>query len=263
MFPLHTKTLPTTAAELATVLNAALSRLFSGTSEPVSIRGHDYPEIAELEVSLSGAELRKNPPPKLRGSSKPALSVGALRVHGSAINVGPVSVNLDLEAEAVRLDEDRDTNDDVVLVLASARNGHVEVSAPKDTIEEAIAEIAKQEAGKHGVTIESVHLMVTARGVRGMDAQVELKAKKLFFNTVIQIAASLDVDNDLNATLSGVRCTGEGAIGGVACGFLNPHLQKVDGRTVSLMALPLGEIRLRDVTLSANERLTVRAEFSS
>src|SRR3982750_1552485 len=103
MFPLYTKTLPTTAAELARLLNASLSRLFSGTSDPVSIHGDDYPDIAELEVSLDRGEPRSYPPPTPRGSTKPALSVGALRLRVSEINVGLVSLDLDLSAEAVRL----------------------------------------------------------------------------------------------------------------------------------------------------------------
>jgi hypothetical protein len=263
MFPLYTKTLPRSAAELAQRLNASLARLFTGRSEPVSVRGDAYPEIAELRVSLDGATLRNVPPPKLRDSSKPALTVDNLRLQGSEVNVGPVSLDLEVAAESVRLDEARDADDEIVLVLAGAKNGHVEISARKEALEEAIGQIARQEAGKQGVTIESVNLMVQSRGSRRMDAQVQLKARKLFFNAVIQIAASLDLDDDLTATVSGVRCTGEGAIGALACGFLSPHLQKVDGRTISLLALPLGDVRLRDVTLSANERLTVRAEFGS
>jgi hypothetical protein len=139
----------------------------------------------------------------------------------------------------------------------------VDVSALASEIENAIAAVAKAEAGKHGVAIDQVQLFVTTRGERSVDAEVRLRAKKLFFTTTIRIAAKLDLDERLNARLSGLACHGEGAIGAMACGFLQPHLQKMDGRSFSLMALPLGEIRLRDVRLAAGERISVSAEFGS
>jgi hypothetical protein len=49
----------------------------------------------------------------------------------------------------------------------------------------------------------------------------------------------------------------------VACGILKPYLQKIDGREFPLTSLPLGEIRLRDVRLTLDDKLSVRAEFGS
>jgi len=108
-----------------------------------------------------------------------------------------------------------------------------------------------------------VQLEVQPRGDRSVDAQVQLRARKLFFSTVIRIAAKLDLDEELNATVSGLTCAGDGAIGSMACGFLKPHLDAIDGRMFPLMALPLGEIRLRDVRLSVTDQLTVTAEFGA
>ncbi len=96
-----------------------------------------------------------------------------------------------------------------------------------------------------------------------MEAEAKVRARKMFFATTIELKAKLAVDDDLNATVSGLKCTGDGAIGSLACGFLAPHLQKLEGRSFPLMALSLGEVRLRDVRLSAGDQLTVSAEFSS
>lgn len=265
MFPLYTKSFPSTATELARLLNESLNRLFSGPSDPVSVRTEAYPEIAELRISLDGAELRRDPPrpPVLRTSTIPALALAALQIRGSGVILGPATLDLELTARDVRLSQARDGNDELVLVLQSAADGNVEISAAKDVIERAIAVVAKAEAGKHGVTIDQVQLAVRPRGSRGIDGEVRLRARKLFFTTVIKLAGKLDLDEQLNASVSDLRCTGDGAIGSLACGFLAPHLQKVNGRSFSLMALPLGDVRLRDVRLSANERLTVEAEFGA
>ena len=54
---------------------------------------------------------------------------------------------------------------------------------------------------------------------------------------------------------------GAGWLGSLACGVLEPHLAKLNGRSFPLMALPLGEVRLRDVRLAASDKLSVTAEF--
>ncbi len=265
MFPLYTKSFPSTATELARLLNESLNRLISGPSEPVSIRAEAYPDIAELRISLDGAKVRRDPPgpPVLRSSTTPAVTLAALHICGSGVTAGPAMLDLELRARDVRLSQARDAKDELVLVLQSAAEGNVEISAEKDGIERAIAEVAKAEASKHGVTIDQVQLAVRSRGSRGVDGEVRLRARKLFFTTIIRIAAKLDLDEQLNASVSEVRCTGDGAIGSLACGFLAPHLQKVNGRSFSLMALPLGDVRLRDIRLSADERLRVEAQFGA
>ncbi|MGI9088306.1 MAG: hypothetical protein ACR2HH_11290 [Chthoniobacterales bacterium] len=265
MFPLPTKTLPADAVELSELLGQSLDRLFAKLSNPVSVRATAYPQIDELRLKLDGAELRPHPPraPVLHGTPSPAFAVGLLEISGTEIAAGPAALNLNLSATDVRLAQTRSENDEVVLTLQSAADGRVEISAAKTDLEQAIAAFAKAEAGKHGVGIDQVHLKVNPRGERGLDAEVQLRTKKLFLTTTIRLSAQLDLTPDLQATLSEVRCSGDGAMGAMACSFLEPHLQKVNGRSLSLLALPLGEIRLRDVRLAANERLTVSAEFGA
>jgi hypothetical protein len=79
----------------------------------------------------------------------------------------------------------------------------------------------------------------------------------------MKITGQLDLDEELNARVSGLDCTGDGAIASVACGVLKPHLQKIDGREFPLMSLPLGEVRLRDVQLAVGDKLSVTADFGS
>ena len=265
MFPLYTKTFPRTAADLTAQLNESLKRLFSGAPNPVAVRDQSYPEVAEIRITLDGAELRLDPPkpPAVKGASAPALRVGQLHITASDLAIGPAIADLHLVARAVALHQAKDSKDEVVLLLQSAADGRVEISTTRAELESAIAAVAKSEAGKQGVTIENVQLMVQERSARSVTAEVQLKGRKLFFSTLIRISANLDLDDDLNATLSGLTCKGEGAIGTIACSVLAPHLEKLDGRTFPLMALPLGEVRLRDVRLSAGDKLTVTAEFGA
>jgi len=265
MFPLYTKKFPKNALDLAALLNDSLKRVFSNAANPVTIRDKAFPELDEVRITLDDAELRPDPPrpPIVKGACSPALHLAELHVNGSDLIIGPAIANLRLGAHDVRLDQAHDAKGEVILVLRSAADGEVEITAAKSVIEDAIAAVAKSEAGKHGVAIDQVRLSVQPRGKRGVDAEVQLRAKKLFFTTVIRIAAKLDLDEELNAKLSGLSCSGDGAIGSMACGFLSPHLEKLDGESFALMALPLGDVRLRDVRLSATDELSVTAQFGA
>jgi hypothetical protein len=265
MFPLYSKTFPKTADELAILLNGSVGRVFASHETPVTVRGDAYPQLEAIRITLDRAELLQNPPPPPRpnGTGTAALEVGELQLQAEELSLGPATADLRLHARDVHLHQAKDRAGEIVLLLHRARDGEIEVSADKNQIERAIATLATSEAGKHGVAIDHVQLNVRSRGDRSVDAEVQVRAKKLFFSTTVRISAKLDLDDELNATLSGLACAGDGAIGSLACGFLQPHLQAMDGRTFPLMALPLGEVKLRDVRLATGDRLTVRAEFGA
>lgn len=265
MFPLYSKKFPENADDLASLLSESVKRVFANAPNPVAVRDQAYPHLSELRVTLDGAELRPNPPgpPRVKGASSPGIQVDDFRIDAAAVKLGPAAADLHLRARDVRLHQASDDNGDALLMLQSAAEGRIDIAATTGDIEAAIAAVAKSEAAKHGVTIEGVRLTVKPRGDRGIDGQVEVRAKKLFFSTVITISARLDLDGDLNAAISDLRCRGEGAIGALGCGFLEPHLHALNGRTFPLMALPLGEVRLRDVRIAAGDRVTVSAEFGA
>ncbi|MDQ6861108.1 MAG: hypothetical protein M3032_08135 [Verrucomicrobiota bacterium] len=263
MFPLFTDALPENARELERLLNASLQRLFRGIDEAAAVADDKYPQLAEIRITLDGAQLRSDaPPPSLRSTaSGPALQVARFQISGERISAGPATVNLRLDAHGVALDQGRDPSGNVVLLVKTADDGEIEVSADTAAIEQAISAVAKSEASKHGVVVDQVQLSIKSRGQRSLDAEVQLRAKKLFFSTIVRVSAKLDVDDQLNAQLSGLSCNGDGAIGALACGALQPHLQKLDGRSFSLMALPLGEVRLRDVRIATGDQIRITAEF--
>lgn len=263
MFPLNTATLPATAADLARAINDSLRTVFTVARDPVEIRDLSYPHLAALEVSLDGARLPERPPaiPSLDTKPAPALTVGVFNAGGRAMSVGPATIDFALAAKGVELYQAADRAGQIVLVLHNAAEGHVEASVSKADIEKLIAEIASTEAGKHAVNIDSVRLSLRSQSPRSLSADVALRAKKLFLSASLRITGQLDLDEELNARVSGLDCVGDGAMAAVACGVLKPHLQKLNGRVFPLMSLPLGEARLRDVRLAVGEKLAVTAEF--
>lgn len=265
MFPLNSATLPSSAEALERLLNESLRGLFAVEVDPVRIRDASYPTLAEINVSLDGARLRPDPPrPDLiSGETSPALQVDRFSVHAAGLSIGPVTGDLSISAREVFLGQGRNSNDEIVLSLHDAAEGKIEISAPLADLEEVIARIAKGEAGKHGVTIENVQLTARATSPRSLEVEVRLRARKLFLGASIQVTGQLDLDSELNAKISGLKCKGDGAIAAIACGVLDPHLRRLDGRQFPLMSLPLGEIRLRDVRIGVSDKLSVTAEFGS
>jgi hypothetical protein len=265
MFPLNTANFPSNAADLTRALNDNLRTVFTVPRDPVAIRDLCYPHLAALDLSLDGAELKGRPPgpPSLATPPSPGLAVDSFSAGGRGMSVGPAAIDFSLTATGVELYQAKDSAGQIVLLLHTAAAGQVEASTSKADLEALIAEVAKAEAGKHGVSIDAVQLSLRSQSPRSVAAEVRLRAKKLFLSASIRITAQLDLDEELNAHLSGLDCIGDGAIAAVACGVLKPHVQKLNGREFPLMSLPLGEVRLRDVRLAAGEKLSVTAEFGS
>ncbi len=265
MFPLKTDQFPATANDLAYRLNESLRDVFQMARDPVEVREIAYPHLSALTVSLDGAEIKGQPPaiPSVSGDALPALTVDAFNASGSRLAVGPAAIDFNLEAEGLDLRRATDGNGNIVLLLHNAAQGRINISTATADLERLIAEVAASEAGKHGVAVDNVRLSLFSSGPRSLAAEVQLRGRKLFMSASLRITGAVDVDDELNARISGLDCTGDGAIAGVACGFLKPQLEKLNGRVFALMSLPLGEVRLREVRIAVGDSLSVTAEFGS
>ncbi|HSV63095.1 MAG TPA: hypothetical protein VLH83_07085, partial [Chthoniobacterales bacterium] len=182
MFPLNTDTFPTTAAELGRQLNISLRGLFGLSRDPVEVREKSYPRLETMQVSLDGAVLPERLPamPSIVGTPEPALTIDDFRVSASPLSIGPASVEFRLAAQGIELHRAVDRSGNLLLLLHNAANGRVEISVAVSDLEALIAEVAKTEASKHGVNIDTVQLSLRSRSSRSLAAEVRLRAKKMF-----------------------------------------------------------------------------------
>lgn len=264
MFPLPSKTFPRDAESLRTALEESLRRVVTPTGPMVAVEEKSYPELAVIRVSLDGAKAGERPPPRPAppvGPAEPGLRVENFEVSGRPILVQRAKVDLLCTARDVQLDQGRDKDGNVLLLLQAATDGKVEVAVALADLEALVLAGAKAEAAKQGVTVESVKIELRARSERALDVVVHVRAKKLFLSAAVRISGSGEIDEQLNARLSGLECDGEGALGTLACGFIAPHLQRFNGGEFSLMALPLGDVKLRQVRIATGSELRVTAEF--
>ena len=262
MFPLQTRSLPPNAETLRAALEESLRRVVRPAGSMVTVEDNNYPELAAIRVSLDGANAGEQPPPRPSppvGTVEPGLQVAHLEISGRPILVQGAKVQLSCTARDVRLGQGRDKEGNVLLLLQDVAEGRVEVAVALADLEALV--LAGAEAGRQGVTVENVRIELRARSERTLDAIVRVRAKRLFLSAAVRISGSVAIDEQLNARLSGLECAGEGTLGTLACGFIAPHLERFNGREFALMALPLGEVKLRDVQIAAGRELGVTAQF--
>lgn len=264
MIPLDRKKFPDSKSDLADALNAAFHRFVKKDGEIVTVNARVFPYLDEIAINLDNARLGSPPrPPKSNGETKQACETAELNVSARNIDIEGAPVNLKLEARDVVFHEGRDGDDNVVMLVQNLRNGHVHVSAAQLDLEKAIGEVAQREARKQGINIEQTRVQFRARGPRSLSADISFTARKLLFRAKIDISGQLQIDDEFRANLSNLKCRGDGTLGNLACGILEPHLRKLEGRTFSLMQLPLGNIELHDVRIVVADTVEITADFGS
>ena len=266
MFPLAGKSFPATADDLTTSIRDALAEVLTlpkkGT--PVTVDAPKYPAVKRLLVDLDGATVSATePPPKPKptGKREAGIHVDKLEVTGRPIHYEASKLEFEVTAKAVDLAFAKDKSGHPLLVLTDAGEGHVDAKVGKADIQALATAAASAAAKEQGVAIQSVEVDLKSEGPRSVAADVRVKAKKMMVSGVIRITGRLDVDDELNATVSGLDCTGEGMIGSVVAGVVQPKLKPYNGQKVPLVAFSLGDVALRDLKIDVKNGLHVTARF--
>ncbi len=264
MFPLAGKDFPTTANELAASIEKALAEVFTlAKSNGVTVEGK-LPSLKAVKIDLSGATVSASePPPKPKPAGKrgPAVKVDKLEVTGQPIHYQKTKLNLKVTGSGLAFDFAHDKKGKPLLVLTDADDGKVEAKITKKDIEILLAEAAGVAAKQQGITVQGLDLDLKSDGPRSVAAKVRVTARKMLMSGTIHITGKLDVDDDLNATVSGLACTGEGMIGTVAAGIVQKKIAPFDGTAIPLMAFSLGDVALRDLKIAVKDSVQVSAAF--
>jgi hypothetical protein len=264
MFPLPSKTFPPDAETLRGALEESLRRVLTPAGPMVTVEEKSYPALAAIRVSLDGANAGERPPPRPAppvGLVEPGLQVANFEISGRPILVQRAKVHLTCTARDVQLGQGRDRDGNVLLLLQDAAEGNVEIAIAVADLEALVLAGAKAAAARQGVTVEDVRIELRARTERTLEVLVQVRAKKLFLSATVRISGRAEIDAQLKARLSGLECAGDGTLGTLACGFIAPHLQRLDNREFPLMALPFGEVKMRNLRIAVGTELRVSASF--
>lgn len=268
MFPLSGKKFPTSTEELDEAITDALTDVFavSGDKDDVVDVQGKFPSLKSVTIHLDGAQVSaKKPPPKPLGTGKrqDGPSVSRLELSAAPIQYEQAKLYLTLTASGLKFDFDRDKKGNPLLVLTDAKSGKVDARISKDDIESLLKEAAGVAARQQNIKIEDLDLDLEKVGPLAVAADVRVKAKKLLMTGVIHITGRLDIDDELNATVSDLDCEGEGMIGSAAAGIVKKKLTPYEGVTVPLMAFSLGDVALRDLKIDLKKDLHVTAAFGA
>jgi hypothetical protein len=266
MFPLAGKDFPTSSDELATAIQEALADVFTfKKKDAVSIDGGKFPALKTVSLDLDDAAVTvpKNPPKPIGvGKRKPGVTVDKLDISGHPIRYQKAKLELGVTAKGLTFDFDRDKKNHPLLVLTDARDGKVDAKITKADLQAVLLDAATLAAKQQGVTIQDLHVDLQAKGTR-MILDAKVKAKKMMMSGVVNVSGQLEIDDELVATVSNLKCTGEGMIGGAAAGFLQPKLKSYDGTAIPLMTFSLGDVTLRDLKIKVDNSIQVTAAFGS
>lgn len=266
MFPLRTGSLPPDVETLKKALEQSLQHLVQPAGPMVAIEDKNYPALAAIRVRLDQATALETIPPLPSPAIEqpdPALQVEFFEVSGHPVYIRQAAIDFSCKARAAAFYQGRDASGNLLLSLQKAAEGKVELSLSLTDLEKLVRAAAKAAAARQGIILEDVRLIARAETERSVALEVHLRARKLFLSTQLRIKGRVEIDEQFNARLDRVECMGEGTLGTLACGVLDPHLQRFNDRQFSLQALPLGEIKLRQVRLAIDDHLRLRAEFGS
>jgi hypothetical protein len=265
MLSLLRKEFPSSKGDVAHALDQALRRFVQKPGPLVDLRSRVFPCIDEIAINIDGARFDSPLPPlaKTEGETNLAFEASMVTLSGRNISVRGIPLDLRLEMRDVVFHKGEDGNGQAVLVLQKARDGHAVVSAAQLALEEAIAKIGGREARRRGIHIEQVRLSMRARGQRSLAADVRVQARKFLFRAKVDIYGQLDIDDEFVGKIADLKCKGDGAIGSLACGALEPFFRQLSAKSFPLKSLPLGEIQLRDLHVAVADTVEVTIDFGS
>ncbi|HEV2292681.1 MAG TPA: hypothetical protein VGR35_02430 [Tepidisphaeraceae bacterium] len=265
MFPLAGKNFPTSSDELATSIEEALGEVFAMPKRSgVTVDGAKFPALKTVKINLTGATISaKEPPPKPKptGKRQPGVRVEKLEVTGQPIQYEQTKLNLKVAGSGLAFDFARDKKGKPLLVLAEAEDGKVEAKISRKDIETLLTEAAGLAAKQQGIRIQDLDLDLEQEGPRSVAAEVRVKAKKLMMSGTIVITGKLEIDDELNATVLDLNCTGEGMVGALAAGVVQAKMRPYNGMTIPLMTFSLGDVALRDLKIKVKDSVEISAAF--
>lgn len=260
MLPVSAAEIPASPDELAAALAAGFAAR-GVVAKSVCAEGDGLAALAALRIDVSGArcgrEFRVEAAP---GEETVVVRAERFELVGEPLEFEGTPLRLRVEARGAELRGAGPAGEGVLRVVG-AESGEVVLAVSLADLEALLHRLARGVAEKQGVEVRATKLTLTARGPRALSFRCEVTAKVFVMTAELSLCGELTVDGELNARLSGLTLGGDAMITKMASGFARPYLEKLEGRSFSLLALGLGGLRVRDVELAAADGLEVRAKF--
>lgn len=255
MLPLAGDQQPTNATELAASLQSGLSQ--QGVAASVKADG-TWPALSSLAIQLSRIG---RPKPLPKAGAEAAFTIAEFDVAGTPVEIEGVPATVRAHFSGLGCGFGRAVDGPRQLVVRSAESGHLEIEAAATDVEQALHRIVSEVAGSQGATVKSTQLSVTAITPRSVKFEVKCTAKVFIATATLTAHGQLEIDDQLNARLSGLGVKGDGMIANMAQSMIQPRLAEWEGRVVPLGDYVAAGLTVRDLRISTGEKLRLDATF--
>lgn len=266
ILPLSAPEVPRTGGQLVeSLLNAWKAGLkLPAPERAVTIVGGRYPSVREMRVDLSGARVMDGKSRPQVGDLRPttrSLAVEHFALVAEDFATEKSRANLQVTADGVKLDLQKDRRGTPVLVMTDADEGTLHFDTAVADMERLMLSAARASAGRRGVYVRDLKLYFRTAGPRSLYAEMYVTTLVGFVPAGLRFTARVDVDEAMNARLSDLAADGDELLGPVVVAFIRPQLKKFDGQTKPLVGFPNKAVRLKDVQITAGDRITLDAVF--
>jgi hypothetical protein len=270
-FPLGPGALPGTRDELVESLTRGwkLHMRFPEGGDVVFTDGGWYPALGSLHIRLSNGivdtnrNMEKDPSLRPSGKVEGRAAVRDFDLEGLPLVEDKAKLNIHIKATDARLDLEHDEHGRPMVMLADAKNATFQFQADLADIERVLVMDLNDAAGKYKVKVVNAKLKLDAVNNRSIDVDLHLTTTVLqYIRAGMHFQAHVDIDNDMYARLSHLKCDGDEALGPLITSLIRPGLNKYEGKSRLIFGFPTGELKLRDVKIQGGDEVKVTAIFA-
>ena len=273
MIPLGPGPVPRTSSELDERLAAGLGRMLTAAHArlvTVESRVGADAAVEHVRIDVTGvdASAARDIDPGAVTSSVAAI-VGALSVVGSPAVVRGLPVQLTAEAQNVPVTWNESADGPLWLSVedsadaARPASARVDASTGVEDIERLVSNELGARLGGMGLALKGLSVDVQAVGARGLDLRSDATVGKSFLSAKVTVTARATVDDALTLTISNVDLTSGNPIVSALVSRADAMLAPWNGRRIDLTRYSFAGARLRDVEVSADDRIRVHAAFGA
>ncbi|MFN0052388.1 MAG: hypothetical protein ACKV0T_09355 [Planctomycetales bacterium] len=229
---------------------------------PSATRSQQRLLVQTLRIDLSGSDLpitHPSPPAEADQVSGRQIAIGQLGLVASPLTLFSAALHVELSAAEVVLTHAPDDPDRPFGL--NLQRGAVTVEIGYAELDSLIVELLNRQLQSHHVTITKAQLKLESEGPRSVRFSGRATGRRGIFSSTLEVQGKVDVDEQLNARLSGLTLSSPGLVGQVIARFLQPHVEALDERPIPLGAAWMGRLQFTQIELHLGERLRLVGSF--
>jgi hypothetical protein len=219
-------------------------------------------------VHIDLSDVRVNPEDKVKKLNPLPASQGTVTADRFELVADPFLLEkarlfIGLTATDAKLDVRRDRQGRSMLTLTDAREGVLTLEVPRRDVDWMLLHAARAAASKYGVSVDRTNLKLDIDGSRTIRVDLKIDTRVGFLPAGLRFRARVDIDDQLNGTMTRLSCDGDQMLGPIVSSIIDPFLRKYEGISRPLVGFDWGQMTLRDVTMDTTDAFKLEAKFGT